>query len=331
MSNLTPLFNKYVEVINESLDKSVNDGLTSNESSRNAMQLKLDDSFIKECCDLLKVSSELRKVLRVVEQEYRNESGMSENEKDDIDTELRLQLQKYVQKFKHLQDYEQKRQKLIEDEVLSSKNNMVYFLQGKNSDKVTLFHRSNNEFRSGILQSLNMWLNSVSNKLTSMQQERLDSQRKFDEPIFNSIPSELEIDSPVSVSVTQSQPLETTKDEVKHYEETISKLTQEQIQLLETEHEELLNHKNDQLKKVENINKTILEIATIQNELASHLQEQSQNINNILDNQDTIEVNIQEGNKQLTKAKRAAGRTAKMTTYMAILLGLFILLLDYVG
>lgn len=136
----------------------------------------------------------------------------------------------------------------------------------------------------------------------------------------------------VSVSsVSQSHLVESTQDEVKTYEDTISKLTQEQLQMLETEHEELLHQKNEQLKKVEKINKTILDIVSLQSDISANLQVQSQNINNILDSQEDIDLNIKEGNKQLTKAKRAAGRTAKMTTIIAIVLGILIIFLDYVG
>lgn len=333
MSNLTPLFRKYVSVIEEGFDtakQTIDQSIESTKKKDDSNTLK--DSFVKECYDLMKYLTELRKVLKMIEPEYNSETEMTESEKDDFDTELRLQLQQYVQKFKQLKSYEDQRQRLIEDQLLNSKSNMINFLQGRSSENLALFHRSNNEFRSGVLQSLNIWLNTLSTQFTTMQQERLSVQRKFEELDFNSeyqLPALPNMDSSISVSV--SQRMETTQEEIKHYEKTISKLTQEQIQLLEAEHEELLNFKTDQLKKVENINKTIMEVITLQSELSSHLNIQSRNINSIMDNQDDVEVNIKEGNKQLTKAKRAAGRTAKMTTYSAIILGIFILFLDYIG
>ena len=121
-------------------------------------------------------------------------------------------------------------------------------------------------------------------------------QTKFDESSSvngNGSGDELgdKIEEPLSITV--QSPVETVQEEVKHYEETMSKLTQEQLQVLETEHEELLNQKNEQLQHVEKINKTILDIVSIQSELSTHLQAQSQNINTILDNQADIQVNIE--------------------------------------
>lgn len=332
MTDLTALFQKYVHIIKEH-DEDTNLPTNIKANYNELERYTLKDTFIKECHDLLRLLIELRKVLRCIESQYMSETDMTEAEKDDFDTELRLQFHQYVQKFRHLEKYEKQRQQIISDKMLSAQAHVVNFFQGTNSEKLSIFYHASNEFRSGVLQSLSMWLNIVSTQFTSMQQERLASQRKFEGLDFNSgFQSPQELNEMVSVSsVSQSRAIESTQDEVKHYEETISKLTQEQLQLLETEHEELLNQKNEQLKKVEKINKTIMDIVTIQNEISTNLQAQSQNINNILDHQDDIGINIKEGNKQLSKAKKAAGRTAKMTTYIAVILGIIILFLDYIG
>lgn len=332
MTDLTALFQKYVNIIEEH-DEDPNLPTTTKANSSELGRYALKDSFIKECHDLLKLLIELRKVLKSIESQYMSETDMTESEKDDFDTELRLQFHQYVQKFRHLEKYEKERQQIISEKMLSAQAHVAFFFQGTNSEELSIFYKASNEFRSGVLQSLSMWLNVVSTQFTSMQQERLASQRKFEGLDFNSgLQSPQELNEIVSVSsVSQSHAIESTQDEVKHYEETISKLTQEQLQLLETEHEELLNQKNEQLKKVEKINRTIMDIVTIQNEISTNLQAQSQNINNILDHQDDIGINIKEGNKQLTKAKKAAGRTAKMTTYIAVILGILILFLDYIG
>lgn len=333
MTDLTDKFKTYLSIIQESdfsgEDESNGSHRTelTNNKSKEVERLRLQDSFIKECYDLLKSLTELRKILKSVGPSYMSEDEMSEEEKDEVDTELRLQVQQYIQKFRLMERYENERQRLISEEFLSSKAYLKSFFQGISSEKVALFHKANNEFRLGVLKSLSMWLNIFSSEFSLMQQERLDSQRKFESLDFNS-----GLQDVVSVSsVSQTPVIESTQEEVRHYEETVSKLTQEQLQLLETEHEELLNKKNEQLKKAEELNKTIIDIVGIQHEISTHLQEQSQNINSVLDNQEDVELNIQEGNKQLTKAKKSAGRAAKMTTYIAILMGIMILFLDYIS
>lgn len=328
MTNLTPLFREYVTIIEKNDDQQA---VGHQDEVWHVKQYEIKDSFMKECCQLLNLLLELRKVLKMAEPQYMGEKDMTEDEKDDFDTEFRLQLHQYFQKFKLLEKYEQERQFLVSEKVLKPNTHGLNLFKSDGYDsKIALYHNSNNEFRSGVLRSLSMLLNTVSALFSSMQQERLAAQRKFETLDLNSTPDELNEILSIS-SVSQSKAVETAQEELKAYEDTISKLTQEQVQMLETEHEELLTQKNEQLKKIETINKTILDIVSLQSDISVNLQAQSQNINSILDSQDDIDINIKEGNKQLTKAKRSAGRAAKMTTIVAIILGVLILFLDYIG
>ncbi|KAH7582235.1 Syntaxin UFE1 [Nakaseomyces glabratus] len=340
MSNLTPLFRQYVSII---ADESTGLQEAQSETKSSLNEIVTRDSFLKECRSLAKFLFELNTVLKSVCEEYMNDFSMTEAEKDNFDAEARLQLQEYVKKLKHLEQYEEGRRKLIDEQIRKISGSLNFFkYNNRNIDKRDFisYQNFNNDFRSGVLRSLNLWLKYVSSEFSNMQQERLASQRKFQQSLSFSQPSqevdlnnhsEVDLTESISLTVSQSQPVEHIQDEIKQYEETISQLTQEQLQVLETEHEELINQKNEQLKKVGLINKTIMEIVGVQSELAAHLQVQSQNINSMLDNQDIIETNITKGNKELKKAQRAAGKTAKLTTYIAVIIGILILLLDYIS
>ncbi|CAB4256037.1 similar to Saccharomyces cerevisiae YOR075W UFE1 t-SNARE required for retrograde vesicular traffic and homotypic ER membrane fusion [Maudiozyma barnettii] len=361
MTDLTPTFKEILTIFDE-------DNLKNGKSQRRTIQTSIDinvkkyelkDSFVKECYELLNFMRELRKILISIKTDYYNEDdlNMTEEQKDDFDTEFRLQFQKYIQKFKSLEKYETERQALIEKTIINPNSNVMNMFKGKNGDHNILieFHKSNDRFRTGVLQSLNIFITAISSEFASMQQRRLTQQRKFemfdlndnlglnDSPMMsheqlttptvgseNQAPSDVTVEEPLSITVSHSA-VENVQQEVKQYEETMSKLSQEQIQLLETEHEELLSEKNEQLKAVEKINKTILDIVSIQNELSTHLQSQSQDINTMLDNQDEIDINIKKGNTQLKKAKKSASRTANMTKYLAILIGILILLIDFIN
>ncbi|CAI2022270.1 hypothetical protein SEUBUCD646_0H01260 [Saccharomyces eubayanus] len=347
MSNLTPLFQKYVAVIEETRKEQNPDDIDDNVKDEKQNLVNTDeirelvnDSFIKECAKLLNSLIELNKVIKQIEKNYLDDLNMSDGEKDEFDMECRLQIQQYFKKFEFLENYEMERHSLMLKKLQSKPHKWSNLLSNKNTPFRNVIHphdveKGVHEFRLGVLRCLNLWIKYVSSKFTSIQQERLILENKMN---FNSTPvptsSKNVEDFPadaVDISVSQTAPVETVQDEVKHYEETISKLSQQQLQVLETEHSELLNQKNEQLKKIDTINKTILDVVNIQNELSNHLTVQSQNINLMLNNQDDIEINIKKGNNELRKAKRAAGRTAKMTTYGAIIMGIFILLLDYVG
>lgn len=349
MTNLTSLFKKYVDIIEEEnqVDQKLQIGNVEKKKKSEVEQYSLKDSFVKECYDLFAFIKELRKVLIKIAPEYeKDDFNMTEAEKDEFDTEFRLQFQQYVQKFKQLEKYEQDRQKIIGQRFISEDAGVMnQFFKSGDKESIANFHRTNNRFRLGVLQSLNLWINTVSSQFTSMQQDRLITQKKFElldfnagvhsPPTFSKDPltniDGKELEKTLSISILDNLKNDPVHDEVKRYEETVSKLTQEQLQLLETEHEELLNQKNEQLQNIEKINKTIMDIVSIQSELSTHLQSQSQNINTMLDNQEEVEINIIQGNKQLDRAKKSASRSAKMIKYIAILMGILILILDFVS
>ena len=105
---------------------------------------------------------ELRRVLTTIEPEYANyRPYMTESEKDDFDTEFRLQYQQYIQKFKQLEKYETDREQLIETQLTSAEHSLKNLLLGSRSertDTLRAFHTMNNRYRMGILQSLNLEL-----------------------------------------------------------------------------------------------------------------------------------------------------------------------------
>ncbi|AET39122.1 Ufe1p Ecym_4041 [Eremothecium cymbalariae DBVPG len=330
MSNLTPLFRKYVEVIGEAREGDVLVVSEVEVKKRKQWRTKftVSDTFLEECSDLLKHIIELRKVILSLQVEYLGEVDMSEQEKNDFDVEVRLQLQEYLEKLKHMEKYELERQKVVNTKFISgTRLDLVGMLSGR-SQEVADFHSTNNQYRTGVLQSLGMWLTSTSSLLSQMQRERLSRQKELESIDFN---AHLYVPTNSVGTVAQSPTIETTQDEIKQYKETMSKLTQEQIQVLETEHEELLNQKSQELERVQKLSKAVMEVASLQNELSTHLQIQTQNINTLLDNNDDVELDIQQGNRQLRKAQDRGGKSAKLVIYMAIIFGLLILFLDYIN
>lgn len=365
MPDLTKLFQKYIQVIEDNTDptereQSANKIHKSDNKWEKFQSLLLKDTFISKCKDLFYCLRELSRVLNEVTSSYYGDNtakisnnigynkdgnnlvNMTDQDKDNFDTEFRLLLQKYVTKFKQLETYENERVKLIEDQYISPKSHlsMTKFMYSTQHALLAQYCKTNIQYRSGVLNSINLIIKSISSRFLSMQQERLANKQKFDTLDFNAeVQPKLDTSSdmiydtiPVSIDTSnQGQYVETVQDEVKIYEDTISKLTQEQIQMLQLEHEELLKAKDDQLANVKKINNAILDIMSLQTELSQHLQIQSQNINNMLDNQEQIESNILKGNIQLRKAQRSASKSAKIITYAAILMAIFILIVDYIS
>lgn len=102
MSNLTPLFQKYVAVIEETRKEQNPDDIDDNVKDEKQNLVNTDeirelvnDSFIKECAKLLNSLIELNKVIKQIEKNYLDDLNMSDGEKDEFDMECRLQIQQY--------------------------------------------------------------------------------------------------------------------------------------------------------------------------------------------------------------------------------------------
>lgn len=308
-------------------------GHTEQKGRKAAPAWLIRDSFLAECRQLYVFVSNLQSTLRVLETQ-RN-SQQDEEELDQLDVEFRLQLQGNVNKYRQLEQYETKRRKLIDDQLNTLTHNVAGWFH-RDQTAIKQYHLLNNKFRNGVLNSLNLIIHQVSNEFARLQQERLSQRRKLDTLQFlqdgsDSSVNLLSAGSPTITTTTTTGNEDSPEQNPQQYDEIMNLLTQEQIQILETEHQELLNEKQKQLNNVQRINTTLLDILSIQNELSQHLQIQSQNINNMLDNQDDIETNIQQGNKQLHNAKKSASRTAMWTKWLAILLTVMILWFDFIN
>lgn len=329
MSNRTELFKKYMQVIAETqgIDDARNE-LNNTKAREDREKVKekfsVKDTFVKESKQLMKHIMEFQIVIRQLTPRYESATDMTDQEKDDFDTESKLQLQQYFEKYKQLESYERQRQEMMKEKLEKWSATVPFF--SRSIDDVSSFHKVNNQFRMGILQSLNMWLMKISDRLSTIQQTRLSRQRHIEAIDFNA-----QLHLPEEISVSQSPMITTTVEEIKQYEETMSKLSSEQLQILATEHEELLNLKNEELKKAEALRRTAVDIASLQSELATHLQVQTQNINTLLDNQTDVEMEMEKGNRQLKQANRKGDRLANMVMWFAIICGLLLLFFDYIN
>jgi hypothetical protein len=96
-----------------------------------------------------------------------------------------------------------------------------------------------------------------------------------------------------------------------------SQLSPEQLQLFESENSTLLNYYNDTLKQVTQAEKSVLEIATLQQTLVSHLNTQGEMIEQLVTDVENTDENVRRGNKELKKASER-GSTAKLVFWTTV-------------
>lgn len=89
--------------------------------------------------------------------------------------------------------------------------------------------------------------------------------------------------------------------------------------------------KTNQLKQVEKVQQSIVDIINIQNELSFKLQSQGDQIGNLMDTHAQVETEVKMGNKTLNQATKKNKRGANMLVTLCIVLGLLMLLIDYIS
>lgn len=79
-------------------------------------------------------------------------------------------------------------------------------------------------------------------------------------------------------------------------------LSPEQLQLFEEENSSLMNHYNETLTQVTQVEKSLYEISSLQQELIGHLGVQGEMIETLVTDAERTDENVQRGNKELKRA-----------------------------
>jgi hypothetical protein len=79
-------------------------------------------------------------------------------------------------------------------------------------------------------------------------------------------------------------------------------LSPEQLQIFEKEQQDMLKHYNDELNKIKTAESSLLEISSLQSQLAMNLETQSAHIDQLVEDSYLTADQIGGGNKQLKKA-----------------------------
>jgi hypothetical protein len=87
-------------------------------------------------------------------------------------------------------------------------------------------------------------------------------------------------------------------------------LSPEQLQLFEEENQGLFEHLNDQLAKVTQAEKSLMDISSLQQTLVGHWSVQGEMIGQLVDDASNTDENVRRGNKELKKASERSS-TAK--------------------
>jgi len=106
-------------------------------------------------------------------------------------------------------------------------------------------------------------------------------------------------------------------------------LSQDQLQLFAEENNELLKHYEDQLDQVRTAERSVLEISELHSTLHANIQQQSENIDQLVQDSYLTTENLGKGNKELKRASERRS-TAQAVFYSTVAFCSFLVVWDLV-
>lgn len=334
MLDLTPLFSRCVAIVETELGNSSPQTQKVAQKNQDPHTYVLTDTFIKECHEmyenLVKMNgflAQIRPTYLAISDDFSNHgksrNTLSHGDKNTIDEEFKFKLQELYQKLKHLQAYEAKRAEVSASQGHGSLFS-TYF--GAEDDEKELFNSTISRHRTQILRSLNNTANSTNKRFEVMQRKRVERERQLSLLNFQ----DLEDDD--LNDVLELQTYDTNFGQEPVSEETEAPvLSQELVQELEVENKAFLALKTTQLKQVENLHTSMVDIVNLQAELTFQLETQGEQISNLLENQAQVEIDLRMGNQNLTKATDRNKKGSNMIITGCLVLGCLLLFIDYVS
>jgi hypothetical protein len=178
-------------------------------------------------------------------------------------------------------------------------------------------------FRDGVLWYLGKKLKDAITAQQEMVEKRLDRERQKQlsvlyDPRNKGVRASREITSmPTGREAYGNQDLR-GHDEYKPWNDPTQggelELSAEQLQLFEEENKGMFEHFNDQMAKVTQVEKNLMEISSLQQTLVGHLSVQGEMIGNLVTDAANTDVNVRKGNRELKKASER-GSTARLVFY----------------
>ncbi|TID20512.1 snare protein syntaxin-like protein 18/UFE1 [Venturia nashicola] len=108
-----------------------------------------------------------------------------------------------------------------------------------------------------------------------------------------------------------------------------STLSPEQIQMFEREQEDMLRHYNSELDKIKTAEASLIEISSLQTELAANLEIQSEQISQLVADDEFARENVEKGNKNLKEATTRRS-IAQMIFWGAVGTSIFVVTWDFI-
>lgn len=246
---------------------------------------------------------------------------MTDKQRDEVDYETKAAIQNITRKIRALERWEEERQtrnsagqsggwitSLMKDPLQEGVENTV----GKHRDAVLWY--------------LNDRLRSVSELQQSQQETRVNRQLEKSRSMMHNVRKEGGFKGANAGIKGVGAGAD---DEKTDFSSLGSDIAPELLQQLESEHAELLDELQGKLGKVHEAEKSLYEIAEMQNELTMHLAAQTDKIQQLMNDANQTSVDVGDANKNLESAKSRNRKASRMIIGVSLFLALLLLFYDY--
>ncbi|CDK28189.1 unnamed protein product [Kuraishia capsulata CBS 1993] len=327
MTDLTPFFFKCITIYQE--DFKSRKILPDHEKSTTTASSP-QDSFIKEALALNHAMVSVKNFVDEIKTAYllnfSSEKGLTASQRDEIDSQIGLELNKMSKSLQHIETYEAKRVELEQKRraVPSAKMLTKMLFNGDLQTAEELKVETVNLYRNRILRYLSLNLASISTSFLELKEKRQNRQMEYNKSSLNT--TSMSYDEP-----QQQLSEEIPSVELEHHDEIKESLSDQQIQLLQQENTELImNLKSEELSKVAKLETSVYDITTLVREIGIQLQNQTEQVNQLLDHQDDMLQDVSMGNKQLIKARERNDKNARRMCWIIVIMGIILLSIDYI-
>ncbi|GME92857.1 unnamed protein product [Ambrosiozyma monospora] len=254
-------------------------------------------------------------------------NAMSEEDKDQIDSNFKIQLTLMDRKIETLKKYGDQLNKELEKGNLEDIGRNLITM-GDYSTYVEIVNNSVIQIRSNIIKSLGLKLTKISNRFIQMNAKRMERRKQFNKSTL--INKDAYLNSNFYKSTYTGVDTQLQGEVSNNYKQLTTELPQRQVQELIQENQTLtLQLKEEQLQTVTQMETTMIDISSMISEIGLQLNLQNESINMLNSNQDEVMGNISKGNIQLVKANERAKDSGEILFYLIVGLSVILLILDW--
>lgn len=335
MTDLTPIFNKCVDIVTKEYS-----AVLPKPTIPKYDQYIIKDSFSKDCQEVYTSLLRLSAFVTLIKPLYlqnNDEYSRHENEtkkltaeeKNGIDEEFRLKVHQVNEKLKMFRTYELKRNELF-NSLRKGVGLVLALFSLDEDDEQFMYNQTLTTHRAQVILFLNNTIHECNSDFEKMQRQRYERERQLNLLDFQNLDDDEDMDFQNSF---KSDFKMNVVDKVTPFidQENSNAISEELLQELTQENQELLLSKENQFKQVEKLQASMIDIVKLQSELTMHLETQGEQIGNLVDNQEQVELDLKQGNRTLKKATNRNKRGSDMIIATCIVLGLLLLFVDYIS